>query len=48
MTSTPRNPALPPGEDENKPFDPYPDKSPIIDEPPEDEEITPADEKPKS
>ena len=34
----PRNPTKAPGSpDEYEPFDPYPDKSPITDEPPEEE-----------
>lgn len=34
----PKNPTKAPGSpDEHEPFDPYPDKSPITDEPPEEE-----------
>ncbi|MFT9219983.1 hypothetical protein [Gluconobacter oxydans] len=37
--NTPINPTKAPGSPgEREPFDPYPDKSPVIDEPPEEEE----------
>ncbi|MBF0865341.1 MAG: hypothetical protein ABF932_00700 [Gluconobacter potus] len=37
--NTPINPTKAPGSpSEREPFDPYPDKSPIIDEPPEEDE----------